>query len=654
MKKVHFVNPEPFFVCFLLLFLIVSGCGTGAVPEVETDSSLSRSLSSGLWSVSYDPAGFTGGTFGLVMTDSVFSSVDSLHFHDFDQADSVVYRRGWYVGGGRILVFSVTAPATTDPAARGRIERILEGASAVPPPGLRRVHLSDRSYAEIDSARTSPNVEPPPVVTHRLVITYDPTNSDSCLVIQDSLRVDFTGSSEKSMVFVFDAGEGMREFVLYPDSNKISLHDFTAVLEMNRLYTGLDGSVSGHARLTSAYLTGKGFYPLSETTQNYIADFVLPDSMYSWTPLSRMSENSWKSEPGGITGGLPIALGSYSTTTTSSGYTVSVMAGGVPDSVDRSVIETISGVLTRTLDFSSARFAFIEIKNPDGNIVLPVFGGLLFSRGALTPLSDVSDWDERLSRGEVPDGSDILTGVASGILMQSLKIDPVFEEMLVSWFPLRYFALAGNNSEGVVTLREGYMKYYLFNTETSALRGGPSAVTEYSISDPALADSPLRHFIAGGKGVILLEYMDSRGLLANLPALLQDFTHSFSSNYWPRIYSTLLYSNNLRNQYQELLTKLFYLPGVPQIQVQWREDKHVIYLNANEIQPGIPFSLPMDGIHCMVHLPDTSFTRTVSLVNGVLQCALNLPPGKTGSVRAIDLNPEWLIPADFIYTREEN
>lgn len=652
MKKQDFVNPESRAAAILLLLTALSACQQGsrqAVPPDVTDLSI---VSTGNWSVFYDPEGLAHGTYDLSLTDSGFIPLDSIHFQDSELADSLVFSRGWAAGGGMTLVFSVTVPAFTDQSIEGIVTDILEDASLSRPQGLRRIYLSDRNYEEIENERASSSVEPPPEVSHRIVVVFDPTNPDTCLFLRDSLTVDFTGSSADSMQFFIETGEGRRDFVLYPDESGVCSREYTTVLRMNMLYTGLYGEVLGHARLTSAYLTGAGFFPLSATTQNYTAEFILPDSIFAWTPLVREPEGIWHSEPGGITGGLPVALGNYTTVRDRHGYTLSLLSGGLPDSVDRSVVETLSEVLNRTLDFASADFAFTEVQNPDGSMVLPVFGGIFFSRGSLEPLSDVSNWVEMVSTGEVPEGFGILFKAGRGILMQSLRLDPVLEDMLVSWLPVRYYSMAADDSLGLVTLRQAYMKYYLYNTETAAIASESGTTTEYALADPLLAGSPLGSVISSGKGVILLEYMDSRGILANLPALLQGFTHSWSSNYWPRVYSTLLYSDKLRGQYQELLQKLFYLPGVPQIRVSWLESNGTVYMDPTEIQPGVPFSLPLDSIPCLIHLQDTSFTRTTFIENGILQTTVDPPPGFDGTVTAIDLNHEWLIPADFMYRRE--
>lgn len=652
MKKEHFVNPEVVFAIFVLAALALSSCGSGAEPAQTSGSPGNISVFAGQWVVEYDPGDFSRGVFNAFMTNEEPLPVDSLHFQDPELADSLVFRRAWAQGGGSFLIFSVTVPAFQDTSAARRIWSILEGSSAIHPQGLRAVYLSDRSFSEIDEERASPSVEPPPEVNHHLVVTYDPTNQDSCLHIRDSLVVDFTVSNSDSMIFSLDQGEGERNFTLYPDSMGKCSRVFEGVLGINRLYTDHLGNVTGHARLTSAYLTGQGFFPLSDATQNYTAEFILPDSIYAWTPLREVSNDLWQSAPGGITGGLPLALGNYSTYETGfGGYTKALLSGGIPDSLDSQVISTSAAVLSNTLSFASAGFAFIEIQNPDGDMVCPVFGGVFFSRGSLESLADVSDWDERISTAEVPEGCRILTSFAEGLLMQSLRLDPVLEDMLISWLPLRYYAFVEGDPEGIITLREGYMKYYLYSTEMISLNGNPEYRTEYSIADPRLADSPLRPFIAGGKGVILLEFMHSRGLLVKLPDLLQGFTHSWSSNYWPRIYSTLLFNDKLSDQYRDLLRKLFYLPGIPQITVEWREDKGIVYMEPFEIQPGIPFNLPMDSIPCLLHLQDTVFVREAYLQNGLLQCEINLPEGEAGMVTAIDLNGERVLPADFMYRR---
>ena len=654
MKKEDFVKPEMQSIGFMLILLLGFSCEQGLQPSIPADPESLPFVSTGFWSVRYDPGGYTGGSYGISLSETVPLPVDSQHFQDPELADSLFFSRFWRVGGGLNLVFSIAVPESNDPSIESRISGILQDASVVPPEGLRRIYLSDRNFQEIESERDSRSVEPPPEVNHRLLITFDPTDPDTCLIVQDSVTVDFTVSSADSMVFYLDTGSGESEFVLHPDSNGVCRREFTSILAINRLYTSLEGEALGHARLTSAYLTGAGFYPLSATTQNYTVEFILPDSISAWTPISKISDDIWQSAPGGLTGGLPVALGNYLTTEDRHGYTLSLLSGGSPDSIDELVVNSLSDVLHSSLSFPSADFAFTEVKNPDGRMVLPVFGGVFFARGSLEPLLDVSGWDEMIARGELPEGFGILTDAARGILLQSLWLDPVLEDMLVSWLPLRYYSAMVDDPEGIATLREGYMKYYLYNTERAALSGSPSLTVEYSIADPLLALSPQRYFISRGKGVILLEYMYSRGILTNLPALLQRFTHSWSSNYWPSIYSTLLYSEKLRGEYQELLRRLFYLPGVPQIKVSWIEDDGIVYMNPMEIQPGIPFSLPLDSIQCMVYMPDTSFTRTTFIDSGMLQLVIDPPSGITGNVRAIDLNHQWTIPADFMYRRETN
>lgn len=640
-------------VIFLASFILMGGCGSpGNPPEAAADRGWAA-ITAGQWTVSFNPDNSRGISFGALLTDSAgassISGTDSIHLHEPDIPDSIRFSRKWEVGGGAVLVFSLTAPFTDGTALARRASEILESAVVIPPPGLRSVYLSDRSPGPMDSQRTPLSVEQSPVLNHFISITFDPENSDTALLIVDSLVVVFPANSTDPIVLDHRGTDETTQVVRYPDSRGIHTEVFTSALELNRVYTSEEAGVTGHVRLTSAFLTGRGFFPLPDasfaTTQNYRVAFDLPEGCTAWTPLTSQSDTLMASGPGGITGGLPVALGSYTPMSINPEHDLLVLTGGEPDSLDLLATGRIAGALAETLDFRSSRFSFIEIQYPDGDAVFSVFGGLFFSRGSLESLGDVSSWSRIIRSGETPDGFPILVHAARGVLMQSLRLDPLLAGMLAAWFPLRFYDHVEDDPEGLAEIREAYMKNYLYAME---LTGG---ATEYALIDPMLASSPHFDLITGGKGVIVLEYMNSLGLLQRLPWLLQAFTHSWSSNYWPRIYSTLLYSEKLTDQYQTLLRNLFYLPGVPQITVEWRQDNGTIFMETTEFQPGEPFGLPLDSCLCLIHLGDTSFTRPVVSMNGILQCEIDYPFHPAGEVRAIDLNSRWLVPADLIYRR---
>lgn len=650
MKKRKIVNPGNAAALAFAMWLTLSACAGGGNGETAQAHQQLASVSYGSWRADFPAENAGDAVFSLRITDSVPSPVDSLHFFDSEIPDSVAFSRVWDTGGGTIAVLSATMPAPVPSATETRLRRVLDGAELVHPPGMRRVYLSARSFADIDSVRASASVEPPPEVTHHLTVTYDPKSTDSCLVVRDSVRVNFAVSTSDSLILVMQTASGPDTTVVFEDSTGASWEIFTTVMAMNELYESPGGELLGHARVTSAYVTGAGFYPLSRWPQNYLVTFSLPDSITAWTPLEQSDDGVWRPGPrqGGVIGGLPFALGRYSDVSEPGGYGHMVLAGSPPDPTDLALAETVNVVLRQTLDFASAVFSFVEINNPDGHVVVPVFGGVFYSSGSLEPLGTVDEWPELLSVGETPEGGEILAAAARGLLIQSLKLDPVLSEMLTAWFPLVYHRSVTGDARGTALLREAYLKYYLFNTELLSLGADAAPVIEHSLADPELQGSPLLHYVAGGKGVVVLEYMNSLGLLSSLSDLLQDFTHRSSANYWARIYSSLRFSQ----RYQELLRNLFYKPGIPQIEVLWKEESGAVNMAAREIQPGEPFGLPLEGIQCRIHLQDTSLVRTTFYHDGSLMVQINPPPGANGPVTAIDLNPHWLIPADFMYRRD--
>ncbi len=633
------------------LAILLCACGS---PDAPSDAGVNpggASVTAGQWTVAYNAGGQQGMSYAAVLTDSAgasrFTETDSIHLQEPDIPDSIRFSRKWEVGGGSILVFSVTTPSADGTARSAGARGILENAEALPPPGLRSVYLSGRSPGEMDSQRTPLSVEQSPVLHHNVHITFSPDNPDTALLVVDSLVVVFPPGSTDPIVLSFSGTGEPVEKSGYPDSGGIYTEVFTSALELNRVYTDGEGVVTGHARITSAFLTGGGFFPVPEvsaTKQNYRLTLSLPGACTSWAPLYPLSDTVMVSGPGGIAGGLPVALGGYTQIEINPEHHLLSLAGQ-PDSLDLTAAGRLAGALAETLDFLSSRFSFIEIQYPDGDAVYPVFGGLFFSRGSLRSLADISNWSSVIRSGEVPEGFRIAAQSARGVLMQSLRLDPLLARMLTAWFPLRFYDHVENDPAGLAAIREVYLKGYLHGME---LTGG---ATEYALVDPMLASSPHLDLIAGGKGVIVLEYMNSLGLLQRLPWLLQAFTHSWSTNYWPRIYSTLLYSEKLTDEYQSLLRNLFYLPGIPQITVEWRQDNGTILMKPLEIQPGVNFALPLDSCACLIHFRDTSFTRPVAFTNGILQCEIDNPSLSPGEVMAIDLNHLWLVPADFIYRR---
>ncbi|MEA3265703.1 MAG: hypothetical protein U9P42_01995, partial [Candidatus Fermentibacteria bacterium] len=172
-------------------------------------------------------------------------------------------------------------------------------------------------------------------------------------------------------------------------------------------------------------------------------------------------------------------------------------------------------------------------------------------------------------------------------------------------------------------------------------------IAEHSLGDPMLNDSPLRPFVAGGKGVVVMEYLYSLRMLNRLPYLLQDFTHASSGNFWLKVSSSLRVYRGT-DKY-DLLRALLYQPGIPQIHAGWWEENDKVFVHMTEIQPGLPFNLEFG--ECRLHFSDTTVVRemTHSIEPGLDQCTIGL--SGFGEVNAIDINHAGIIPADIMYSR---
>ncbi|MCK5842045.1 MAG: hypothetical protein KAH31_07750 [Candidatus Sabulitectum sp.] len=655
----------PVLASFLLL---VSSCGErGFSQELTEDPDSFRLINIGSWSVRYDSLDNASLRYELsfVSTETAAQGreVDSLHF-DSQLPDSLQFNMEWHVGGSTVLIFSVTIPDRGDEQLISQVRSVCTGASVVRPPGLRSIFLSDRTGSLIDSERASTAVEPPPDVTHHLMVYYQQDSTGSLLETIDSLVVNFTESNADSMAFTFihrstgsvissTAGHFRRDsiqnkYLCFADSTGMYTGVFRNQFQINIPYLDSQGRVSVQSRLTSAYLSGDGYYPISVVPENYNVRVFLPDSISSWAPLLRGElPDQWYSAPGGIVGGLPIAIGNYTESQLFPRYRMLIFEGSPISPLDSIAVRRMASILRSTLDFPSAEFSFVEVINPAGPVVTSAFGGMLFSRGSLESLADVSAWDENFANGVIPPGSNILIGAAEGILMQSLQLDPILADMLASWIPVRYYAANTDNSHGLALIREAYLKFYLFNTEDLGGNGNTPVIAEHSLGDPMLNDSPLRPFVARGKGVVVMEYLYSLRMLNRLPYLLQDFTHASSGNFWLKVSSSLRVFRGT-DKY-DLLRALLYQPGIPQIQARWWEDNDKLFVHMTEIQPGLPFNLEFG--ECRLHFSDTTVVRemTHSIESGLNQCTIGL--SGSGEVNAIDVNPTRVIPADIMYTR---
>jgi len=651
-----------------LFVLLVTSCGERSFSQqLIEDTDSSRLINTGPWSVRYDSLDDASLRYELAFISTGIAAhgkeIDSLHFES-QLPDSIQFNMEWHVGGSAVLLFSVTIPDRGDEQLISQAGSVCTGATIVRPPGLRSIFLSDRTGAVIDIERASIAVEPPPDVTHHLMVYYQQDSTGRLLEIIDSLVVNFTESNADSIAFTFiHRGTGsvisstaghfrgdsiQSKYLCFADSTGMYTGVFRNQFQINIPYLDSQGRVSVQSRLTSAYLSGDGYYPISVVPENYIVQVFLPDSISSWTPLSRGElPDEWYSDPGGIVGGLPIAIGNYTESQLFPRYRMLIFEGSPISSMDSIAVRRIASILRNTLDFPSVEFSFVEIINPAGPVVTSAFGGMLFSRGSLESLADVSAWDENFTNGIIPSGSDILIGAAQGILVQSLQLDPVLSDMLAAWIPLRYYAANADDENGLSLIRKAYLKYYLFNTENLGGNGNTPVIAEHSLGDPMLVDSPLRPFVAGGKGVIVLEYLHSLRMLNRLPYLLQDFTHASSGNFWLKVSSSLRVYRGTEKY--NLLRALLYQPGIPQIQARWWEENDMLFVHMTEIQPGLPFNLEFG--ECRLYFSDTTVVRSMtrSIESGLNQCTVDL--SGYGEVNAIDINHTGVIPADVMYTR---
>ena len=677
MKYLLLVNPSGIVrimrdlrILFVVVAILAISCEQTPLREQFIEESPEyNSIDCAKWTVQYsffdEPAAEVELNFRDFTEVENDNSLDSLNFHTL-LPDSLRYNRRWHLGAASDLIFSITISADNNQQLHNSVKTVCETALLVEPPGLRSVSLSNRHGAVIDTERASAAVEPPPFVTHNLFVYYQQDSLSTELEVIDSMIVDFRGSNSDSLQFVFINRDGStavssttglfrrtdssNNYNCYADSSGLYVGVFQNRFQINMPYLDSEGRIRAQSRLTSAFLSGDAYYPLSNTPANYNVQFFLPTDFTAWTPLDTVALEDTEifvSQPGGIVGGLPIAIGIYKKYQLTSRYSVLSFAGSEMLPSDSSVVNKIVELLVSTIDFRLAQFCFVEINNPDHELIIPGFGGILYSEGSLASLDDVSDWDNLIAEGRVPEGTEIISGAAEAVLLQSLQLDPILFKMLRAWLPLRYFHMNADDVTGSSFIRKSYLKSYLYNTEVLQEDEHLPAIFEYALADQMLVGSPLEDFVSIGKGVVVLEYLYSLRKLNRLPYLLENFRHSSSANYWRTIIRGLNILEN-SDDYNQLRT-LFYQPGIPQIEARWWLSDGKIFIKTEEFQPGMPFNLELN--ECQLILPDTVISRNLISLQDYSLYQCTAPPDELGELSAIDLNSEGFIPADIIYRK---
>lgn len=645
------------FSAVALLMALLSGCGRGAEPAYDQyPGDRTVTLKAGGNTVSVPVPGGYGahppGEFTVAVRRDIPTPVVLPAPHP---GDSLVWSRHFPLGGGSVLVLTGIA---------GDMSRIpilismLEQSTLERWNGLRSVHLSDLSEDSLDRLRNDTPREASLFVNHRVSIDYHPSVSESSLVVVDSLS--FTGSN----TLLLTVNPGVRGFLKEVTGTVVQLTSdswqcnpetsgpgvfsavFTAAFPRNWYINDPEsGELLGRSRMNSALLGGR-YVPVGEHPNRFVISVSVPEGMRVFAPITTVSTDNggggafFSTGSGLVRGVVPVFMGGFESSTLSDGRSRLLVQTGLDPAVtsaDSLWADNLGSLLQSMLGFPGSAFTIIVAEGATESFMVPYHGCLVVSPGVLSTLSGVFSWGDSLAAGSSANGTGVVAAGAQCFTLQSIFLDPILSEAIQTWMPLRFLDHMSTD-EDIFRMRRAYRNYYLYQT-------GVTGGTEPALADPGLASSTLRNPVTRGKGPCVLEYLYFQGCLDNLPNLLDNFRHS--GNYWNKIWANLgLYENG--RQYR-LLRQFLYQPGIPQILVEWWTEDGLIRISATQMQPSGEFSLTYRSCKLLL---EGGLQRPVLLNpgdGGVLYAVL--PPEASGGVLSIDLNPDELFPADFVYRR---
>jgi hypothetical protein len=645
------------FYTVALLMALLSGCGGGAGPmsdQFPDDRSFTFTVSGNTVSVPvpgstavHDPGDFTI----EVRRDIAFP----VELPVTQSGDSLTWSRHFPLGGGSVLVLTGSA---VDMSRIPTLISMLEQSTLRRWSGLRSVHLSDLSEDSLDILRNDSPREAPLFVNHQVSIVFHPSVSESSLVVVDTLS--FTGP-DAVLLAVNPGVQGQIQettgtvsplspssWQCNPDTSGTPVFKavFTAIFPRNWYINDPESrELLGRSRMNSALLGGR-YVPLGELPNRYSISVSVPEGMRVYAPITTVSSGDggtvalFSTGSGLVRGVVPVFMGDFESSTLSDGRSRLLVQTGLDSVVtgtDSLWADNLGSLLQSMLGFPGSTFAIIVAEGASESFMVPYHGCLVVSPGVLGTLSGVFSWGDSLAAGSPATGAGVVAAGAQCFTLQSIFIDPVLSEAVQTWMPLRFLDHMSTD-EDLFRMRRAYRNYYLYQT---CITGG----TEPALADPGLASSSLRNPVARGKGPCVLEYLYYQGCLDYLPNLLDNFRHS--GNYWNKTWANLgLYEGG--RQYR-LLRQFLYQPGIPQVLVEWWTEDGLVRLSATQMQPSAEFSLTYRT--CKLYL--TGDVQRQVILNpgdgGVLYAVL--PPEGFEGVLAIDLNPDELIPADFVYRR---
>ncbi|MCD4848670.1 MAG: hypothetical protein K8R76_10835 [Candidatus Aegiribacteria sp.] len=627
----------------VLTSMLVPGCGSTAEDRVNylETGGLSKPIM-----VEVPPLGETAGFLAVLYTCE----------------DSSVVERVWNRGAGELAVLQAKTQGSSPNLLLSSVSRIFRTAELVNPANnmLRSVYLSDRNRTMIVEEVNS-DVTVPPDVYHSIVLSVNPARRE--ITVVDTLTIYFSPTQSDSQLTLFLPNTGT-------DSNFESLSGYfeysgdsvCCVADSSRVFKGLfsgewTGFISGSTdRITisglqinpsTSFQCGMWFYPGNDIPASYRLDISVPDMGYRvYAPLQELSRVvsdsllivSYSSPEGGIRGPLAWATGVFSEMDISGWRSKYYCHDSDSLALEmRYLADDLASVFWNNMGFSGARLDFVIVRSLDVPVFLTGPGCVFLSSDMLSSIQGYESWSDSLVSGISVPAAAVVFEAARAFLAGSTYLTECLRDAFAAWSVYR-FAIAEDNADSAELL-EAYMKYYLY---TSEIEGG----VEYGIADPGLNESPLYDPVVLGKAPVVIEFLTREipAFKRGIPRALGNLRHSGDS--FGRLFSAMGIWES--GEFGELFFQWLYSPGIPQIEVAWADSSGYLHIWIEQYQPGQNF--PLGSITDDVLIITEENSEMIELTRGSTEGFFSgRIPDITKNIRAINIDPDRILPADIIY-----
>ncbi len=575
--------------------------------------------------------------------------------------DSSVVERVWNRGSGELAVLQVKARNTSLNILLSSIAGVLSTAEILEPINYhsRSVYLSDRTRSEIVED-VNADIAAPPIINHRISMSVDPLGRE--MHVLDSLTFDFrsTQSDSQLMIYLPDCDNGT-SFEVRSGYYENFGDSVLCTADSTRIFTGVySGNWHGFISSSTDSITEEGlyinpltsfqsgmwFYPGCGIPSDYTFEVSVPDLEYEiYAPLIEVSRESrdsiltvsFISQMGGIKGPLSWAVG---------GFSESVIAGGSSryiclesDSTAMGMIDladNLADVFWRNMGYDGAMLDLVIVRSLDVPVFITGPGCVFLSTDILASIRGYEMWSDSLSSGIPVNATSIVFETAKAFLSGSTYLSESLRDVLAAWAVYR-FACSGNESVSFQML-EAFRKYYLYSTEVS---GG----IEFAIADPLLYESPLYDPVILGKAPLVIEYLihEIPAFERAIPRALGNLRHS--GDCFNRLFSAM---GIWESSYVEMFYMWLYSPGIPQLEISWKDSSGTLKLWVEQFQPGQDFPLGsiLNDIRVITSTGFVDLNLLYGSTEGYFQGNVS---SVTERILAVDINPDGMLPADIVY-----